>query len=160
MLQQKLECLFYTCEFDSHCACGCPGPMRCNVIQGDNAYLLTGFIHVEAPQCWCTHSCVNGLNVLMCSGKHWNVYSIHVILISTVTVDALAPWGAMSSTVAMLISKLDLFLYRGIRMLMCCGKHWNVSSIHGIWSSLCSCMSWPHEVPCHPQWQCWTLDWI
>ena len=94
------------------------------------------------------------LSMLVCSGKHWNVSSIHVNLILTVLVDALAPWGAMSSTVTMLNSWLDLFLSRHqyahvlivmsmasvcscanssvncLSMLVCSGKHWNVSSIH------------------------------
>ena len=66
-------------------------------------------------QCWSPNLIsVNGFSTLMCSGKHWNVSSIHVNLILTVLVDAVAPWGAMPSMVTMLISLLD----------------WYISSIH------------------------------
>ena len=65
-------------------------------------------------QCWSPswiYFC-GGISRFMCSNKHWNISSIHVNMILTVLVDALAPWGAMSFTVTMLISKLDLFLSR------------------------------------------------
>ena len=58
-------------------------------------------------QCWSPnwiYFC-GGISRLMCSNKHWDISSIYVNLILTVLVDALAPSGAMSFTVTMLISK-------------------------------------------------------
>ena len=197
--------------------------MRCHVIHGDNADLLTGFISVEASvgscgltnieiyliymwiwsslclwmpwphqvlchslwQCWspdwiylyrglsllmCSWLCQwpqyaqssgNGLSMLMCFNKDWNVSSIHVNLILTVLMDALAPWGAMSSTVTKLISKLDSFLSGQQYYCSSALVNIEISLLYmWIWSSLCSWMPWPHEVPCHPRWQCWFPNWI
>ena len=65
-------------------------------------------------QCWSPnwiYFC-RGISRFMWPNKHWNVSSIHVNLILTVLVDALGPWGAMTSTVTMLISQPDLSLSR------------------------------------------------
>ena len=124
-------------------------------------------------QCWSPnwiYFC-RGISMFMCSNKHWNIF-IHVNLILTVLVDALAPWGAMSSMITMLVCWLNVVLsrYQNAHVLIvlslvsvCSFALFNteMSLLYmWIWFSLCSWIPWPLEVPCHPRWQCWSPNWI
>ena len=116
-----------------------PWPMRCHVIHGDNADLQTGFIYVEASVCSYAHSYVNDLSMLIvlamasvcsCAHSYINDHSMLIVL-------------AMASVCSCALTKIGMFLL----------YMW-------IWSSLWLWMPWPHEVPCHPRWQCWSPNWI
>ena len=78
--------------------------VRFNSLNWHYEFTLVLIVLSMASVCSYAHSSDNGLSMLVCSGKHWNVSSIYVNLILTVLVDALAPWGAMSSRVTLQIS--------------------------------------------------------
>ena len=107
-----------------------------------------GFISVEASVCSCAHSCVNGLSMLMCSGKHWSVSSIHVNLILTVPVDH--PNRQCFDKVSVSVCTLEDIVVPVLFV-------W-------VWSSLCLLMSCLHgcQAICrhsadHPNRQCFVL---
>ena len=127
--------------------------MRCHVIHGDNADLLTGFISVEASVCSCAHSCVNGISMLMCSGKHWYECDLYCAC------------GCPASRVVR--PSIDIVLTTELNIVLS-GFQW----AHVLWWTLqllfdvyeCD-LSVPVVVlvlwlPGHLQTQCWSPNWL